>query len=724
MKRLLYLALLPALLAACSKLSDQSPQGQYDRAMKQVGRLEFVKAESTFVQLQRADSVTPLADRGLAQTYEQKLWWLDALGHYLRLLDKRAEMAEAEGGAVRCFYNLGSYFDASRTVERWVTLAPDDVQPYYWQALTLIQTMDLAGASQALRKAEEKGLDGAAARLLEARIKWLQGSYDAAISTAAQGIGARSKADEYFVALADYYAERGIPDSAVSAARQGYDENPSPFTAWRCLDFCDRYQRFWAARRLLSDWDARDKEKSVSEVLHFYSALAADDRSKLTVMPDQILVKAPGAVTSLVLSALAYRALYSETVSADFLDQATTVACAGLPESFKEYIGAYVGYSYARSYNRDGAAQQLLAVKGWRTDTREFRAAIYTQMTISGGVPQAEKMWDTLGPLHGRDPIWLTAFGDAYANAKGVPFRMGQKFYRMALDVAPTYRPAFVGMVRMAIATGSYQEAINAFDSMNQFGPMSPELTDLKTIALAGVGRTDEAIALFKQSFSQYPQDIATARKLVDILGIALMPEKIRDLMQFCVGAAKDNPDAYELAARALLDWGYADEGLQTARSGLALEADNLRLQAQEARGLYATGRKDEAKAAFDRILAEDQTQGEAAMYYSLALAESGADARRAELMAQHALVMVAPDLYPAKNLAKVYFALGRYINSREALLRAAVISPKDPQVWYLMGMCQYHEKLPEARESLQKSIALGLTGDSLTKAQEALRQL
>jgi len=724
MKRVLYLALLPALFLACSKEADQSPQGRFDRAMKQVDRLEFIQAESTFVQLQRADSVSPLGDLGLAQTYEQKLWWLDGLSYYLRLAEKHPDLATAAGGAVRGFYNLGSYYDASRAAEKWVSLDPQGVEPHYWQALAFIRLMDLAGASNALKTAEENDLDKGAARLIEARIQWLRNSFDASVATAAQGISSGSKAPEYFCALSDYYAERGIPDSAVWAAQQGYAAQANAYSAWQCLEVCSRHHYYWAARQLLRDWDNRDNEKSVSAILHFRYSLASDDKFASSLLADRFQEAAPNAYTTLVYSALANRSLYNELVSADFFDQAIYVAAGSQAESFKEYFGAYVGYSYARSYNRDGAATQLQAVKGWRTETTEFQAIIYSQMTISGGRPLADKMLDSLLPARGWDPVWLTAIADAYANAKGAPFSMGKRFYQMALEQAPSYRPAFVGLVRLAVATEQYQEAIAAFDGFSQYGPMSPELANLKAVSLVRVGRIDEGIALFKQTFTQCPHDIEAARNLVRALAAKRLRDQIRELALFCVTTAKDNPDAYELAARALLDWGFAEEGLQVARRGLEVESENLHLRTQEARGLYALGQRSDAKMVFEDVLSKESSPGETILYYSLVLAESKEDTLRAELMAQRALVLVSPELFPAKNLSRVYLTLGRYTSSRQACLRAAVISPEDPEVWYLMGMCQFNEKLPEARENLQKAVSLGLVGDDLRKAQEALRQL
>ncbi len=724
MKRVLCLALLMALSVACSKFSDQSPQGRYDRAMELIDRLQFVEAESTLVQLQRADSVSPLADQGLALTYERKLWWLDALAHYSRLLDRQPNMTMAVAGSVRCYYNLGSYYDAARAAARWVVLDPVGYESYYWQALALIKTMDFAGASQALQKAEANGLDKAAVRLIEARIQWLRNAYDASVATAAQGTSARSSAAEYYVALADYYSERGIPDSAALAARQGYDKKADPFTARQCLDICCRHQRFWAARQLLKDWAARDKEQSVSLILHSRYLLAADDKSLLTVLPDQLLLVSPTAFTTLMYSALAYRSLYNELVSSSFLDQATTMNIAGLPDTFQTYMGAYAGYSYAQSLNRDAAARQLKEIKGWRTQTREYQSIVYSQMTVGGGTPEAEKMLDSLLPTYGKDPVWLTAIGDAYASAKGVKFGMGRRFYRMALDEAPSYRPAYVNLLRLAAVKGEYREAINVIDSFKQIGPITPELTFLHAQALVGVGRIDEGIAVFKQTFTLFPNDISTARGVYLALADKRQADKVRDLAQFLVATSRDNPDAHELAARALNDFGFAEEAIQTARQGLQLEADNLRLRAQEARGLHATGQSNQAKQIFDDNLAKDRSQGETVMYYSLMLAESGIDGKTAELLAMRALVVAPPDLFPAKNLARVYLILGQYTNSRQAGLRAVMIAPEDPDVWYMMGICQFHESLPEARESLQKAISLGLSGEYLTKAQEALRQL
>lgn len=692
--------------------------------MKLVERLEFIQAESTFTQLQLSDSTSPLGDQGLAQAYEQKLWWLDALSHNLRLTEKYPEMATAVGGAVRCFYNLGSYYDAARAAEKWASLNPQSEQPFYWRTLALIKTMDLLGASATLRKAEENGLDKAAAHLIRARIQWLQSTYDDAIATAAADINSDSKSTEYFGALADYFAERGLADSAVWAAQRGYAAQANAVTAWQCLETCDRFQRFWPARQLIHDWDTRDNEKSISLLLHFRYSLAIDDKSQLAIISDQLLEASPVAFTTLYYAGIACRNLSNPLQSGNLLERVKNFATVNQAASFAEYVGAFVGYDYAQSYNWDGAARELLAIKGWRTETTEFQATIYSIMTISGGRPQADSLLDSLLPTYGGDPAWLTAIGDAYARTAGAPYSMGRRFYRSALDLAPAYRPAFVGLVRLAVAGREYQGALNAFDSLTQFGPITPDLENLKALSLVCLGRVDDGFALFRQTFLRFPQDIGTARNLIQALAAQRRQDKVRELALLCIAEAKDNPDAYELAARALLDGKFGQEGLQTARAGLALEPDNLRLKAQEARGLCITGQTDEGRRGFEYILSRDPSQGETLLYYSLALAEAKVDTLRAEQMAQAALMMAPPDLFPAKNLSRVHLAMGQYTSSREACLRAAVIAPKDPEVWYLMGICQFNEKLPEARESLQKAVTLGLTGDDLIKAQEALRQL
>ena len=722
MKRILTCCLLVITLLSCSKQSDQTPQGRFDRGLKEADRNELVKAESTFVQLIATDTASPLGELGLAQTFEKKLWWLDALSNYSKVLTKQPDNAQATAGAVRCYYAVGSYDDAARAALKWDSLDDRAYQPYYWQALAFIKTMSLGNAANALKKAEERGLDKQATRVLEARMDWLRSSFDDAMNTASQAVASGSNAPEFFVALADYYLERGIPDSAVMAARKGYETNPNSSSAWRYLEICGLSHDFWSARQLLKDWDARDKEKSVSTILHYQYAMMASEKSQILTLTDRLQETSPLALTTLVSSGLGQRLLYNERMSADYLDQALLVASA--PQEFADYLGAFFGYSYARSYNRDGAAQQLRAVKGWRRSTTEYQATLFSQMTISGGDLMADSLMDSLLPIYGTDPAWLSAIGDAYAEAVGVPFFMGKRFYQKALEIGPRFRPAYVGMIKMAAATGAYQEALDAFDRYDQIGPVSPELAYLKAQSLARVGRAADGVALFKQTFAQFPADIIAARNFYLALDGIRARDQVRDFAQFIATSAKDNPDVHELAARALLDWNFGPEGLQAAQSGLKLEPDNLRLEAQVARGLYATGQKNESMKAFEEILTKDRSQGEAIQYYSLAIADTGGDTARADLMAQRALVMVPPDLFPAKNLARVRLIMRHYRDSREACLRAAIIAPNDPEVWYMMGICLLNEKLPNAKENLQKAITLGLAGDDLVQAQEALRRL
>ena len=723
MKRILTCCALVTALLACSKQADQTPQGRFDSGLKEAEKNEFVKAESTFVKLIAADTSSHLGDLGLAQTYEKKLWWFDALNFYVRVSTKQPSNALAAGGAVRCYYALGSYYDAVRAAQKWDSLDQQAYQPYYWQTLAYLKIRNSNSAASALKSAEEFGLDKPAVRLLEARINWLRNAFDAATNTASQAILSGSKAPEFFVALADYYLDRGIPDSAVMAARQGYETNKNSTSAWRYLEVCAEGHDFLSARRLLKDWDSRDKEKSVSTILHFQYSLSAPDKSQAMLYTDRLQEAAPKALTTLAASALGQRLMYNERMCADYFEHATMMASSS-PQEFIDYFGAYLGYSYAKSYNRDGAATQLRAVKGWRTGTAEYQAALYSQMTISGGELWADSLLDSLGPIHGSDPNWLTTIGDAYAAAVGIPFSFGKRFYQKALEIVPMYRPAFVGMVKMAVAFGEYQEALNIFDQYDKIGPLSPELAFLKAQTLVRVGRSDEGIALFKQTFSAFPQDLFAARDLYLALDAGRQRDRIRDFAQFLISTAKDNPDMHELAARALLDWDFGAEGLQTAQAGLTLEPDNLRLKAQVARGLFAVGQKEESKQTFESILATDRTQGETIQYYSLVLAEMGTDTLHAEQLALRALVMVPPDLFPAKNLARVRLAMKHYRDSREACLRAAIIAPNDPEVWYMMGVCLFNEKLPQAKENLEKSITLGLAGDDLLKAREVLRQL
>ena len=252
-----------------------------------MNKFEFAQADSSFARLTMSDSTSAMGPYGLALNLERRLCYLDALSAYSAINERDSGYAPAIGGEARCYYELGSYSDAAQAALDWVRLATKEYQSHYWLALSLINLREFDKALASLQLADESGLSREASDIIRAKIMWLRRDFDGAAALASKSRGGKSQ--EFFAALCDYFDVRGMADSAVASARQGWEMLKDEETLVRYIRTCLNHRYFYQARQALSALEKLDREKLLTALLRSEYMWASLNRFEGGIYADQVL---------------------------------------------------------------------------------------------------------------------------------------------------------------------------------------------------------------------------------------------------------------------------------------------------------------------------------------------------------------------------------------------------------------------------------------------------
>jgi protein O-GlcNAc transferase len=200
----------------------------------------------------------------------------------------------------------------------------------------------------------------------------------------------------------------------------------------------------------------------------------------------------------------------------------------------------------------------------------------------------------------GRNPDLLAQAGDILRLLqRGAE---AQSCYSRALEAAPDYLAALLGVGYLRLEDGLYDDALAAFDTAATAHPAMSEPLTGRAIVLGAMGRLDEALQTYSAALGRDPA----------------------------------NEQIYYNLGCALLDGGQLPAALSAFDSALAVKPDYVEALYNRAFVLDDLGRLDDALTACDQVLAVDPDASLAASKAFLLRARrcdwSGVAARRANL--------------------------------------------------------------------------------------------
>jgi tetratricopeptide (TPR) repeat protein len=182
---------------------------------------------------------------------------------------------------------------------------------------------------------------------------------------------------------------------------------------------------------------------------------------------------------------------------------------------------------------------------------------------------------------HGRHVEALRLLG-RIAQRRGDAFR-AEGLFREVVEIAPHYADARLDYVRVLIERQTYPAALEQIEQRLQSAPADPEARFLKATILAGLGRHDDAVPIFRHLLGETPQ----RNHLRIVLGHSLK----------ALGRAEDAVNAFRAAAAGHADIGDAYWSLANLKTYRFDDREIQRMRGLEA--LPAPGLPDRAHLCF-----------------------------------------------------------------------------------------------------------------------------
>ena len=226
--------------------------------------------------------------------------------------------------------------------------------------------------------------------------------------------------------------------------------------------------------------------------------------------------------------------------------------------------------------------------------------------------------------------------------------------YQESLRENPSYNIVYQSLAECFYALGEYEKALDQIIKAETYKKNAPELLDLHAFIFIGLGKLDEATALFSKVLVTWPNDISARFGMAEIdicsgkitaasgeyldalkrnpenrkalLSLALISKETgnisaaRDYINKALQYHGDNPQVFYYAAYIASTEGLSGEAENRIRSALALRSDYDDAQELLATILYKTGRYSEVIDICDTRIANNRNHESAWYLRTLAL--------------------------------------------------------------------------------------------------------
>jgi tetratricopeptide (TPR) repeat protein len=713
------------ILGACSKSPSVKVAAPLVEVVKAVDAYEYDRADSLLSQMLQKDSSSYYANYGQGLSYERQMLYRDALGAYLVAANRCPDSGAVFEGLCRTYTILNSPVEAAEAAARWKSVDTGSASATVMQIRSLINASAYAKAEQVLDAARAAGIDKGMANLFQARLQSISQQKSEAAKAASDARSQGSETPIFFLALADYYEEQGLIDSAVWAGNRSYEVGRDPFYGYLNFQRCLRHRYYSDARKFIANIAEVDKSKIASSYLMVEYKTAADERNQLTRSADQLSRLRPNRYSCLFAGVVSSQQIGDGAITNHQIVKIRDLYLRpGTLALFREYLRWDLLRVIPWPYNPKEVMEELDSLRGWREALPRFQMLEAGAFLSDTSRARFDHRIDSLETAHLDSPDWLTAAGQILSEAPDSGQEMGSRIYRQVLKRFPNASDAGAGLITNLVARHKYSEAITVFSEAPGLTDRRPEVGLLKALAEAKLGKSAEAVATFEQC---YPPVRGEAYRMYDIAMALARQEHGAEAQKIVARAlelAPDDADVCLAASDVEFTLGNYKASYDDAKKGLQLEPNHTRLNSFAARAQYATGQKEEAHKAFEAILKKTPTDPDANLMYSRILADENTSPDRAQDMGRMAQLLGKLSMRPAINLYYVYSEGGRNDLALGSARHAVITNPDDPEAFFILGMGLINMKMEGAKDALQKAIALGLTGKQLETARQELAKL
>lgn len=724
--------LLPAALAlvfliSCSEKSPQEKRDElHSQAMEYLNNFEFDKADSAFLDVLAADTMSFLGPEGLALSQERQMMWWDALHYYIKILSRNPESLPATLGAMRVYHRLGMSRMAIERAAYALRLAPESNARAYIAKMS----MEDGQPSPVLRQAEQTDgnlMPDPIRYALLARAHFMMGNYDDSRTYLDSALAANESSALFKSLMADAYEARGAYDSAMVFSRLAYVAGDA--------DFQNAIDRFLRAIRLEYWDDAKEVADSVFKVrdsstlwtaMSYELSRAKWEHMDMLNLAGQMLDKKPYALTPYMLDINARSEVGDYmTCSADLAALQSLLERRPFEPVFVDLMQYQLALINVTKLDDPlGALRELEKLWNQRLSDEDYRYWEAYLLHNTGQMDQFAVKVDSFENSYGRTAAGLTRLGTLHGDSTIRRYDEAAKYFEKALEKQPSYRPAFEGYLDMYRHQRASEKAVALFDRYPQFYQHIPELAARRAIYLVQAGQDEAGTDAFIRVFPHISGDMALMRKIFRELRIQQYDDGIQRIAEMLVDSRPEDGFALTMAADQFNRLGDHERAMAILESAPQDDQNIMNYRVQLAWTMYNLGQKTEAFDRFEKIYQENPDDHDMLLYYSKALATEEQNLMQAQNLARQAVFTGWDVLDGWLNLSYVYMMSGRADLAWGEASKAVNSFPYSAEAYYYLGYGKYLEGKDGARESLTKAIDMGLRGEDLQRAQKALKEL
>jgi len=725
MRQFLIIALTFVLIIGCS-----SPEEKIDNLVSRGEALidegKFAQARADFDEIAQIDdgSVYPVYGSGLV--YERQWQFYDALHEYMFATDADPEFAPGHAGTYRIYRLLEDYPGAVNAASVYATLRPKDTQAKLMLTEALYNMGRFSRARQTALIAAELGHPQPIVDLFVARCYRAEHKEDSAAMMLERATGRPLEDPQYCQLMADNLIDLGLIDSAMNYSLKAVDlSNDDPQVLQDHFFRALKYDYLTMARAMMArvgDRDGGIVTKFMMDVLYYSHtgemSLAQDGLMRLDstlgqtvtgiyydvhlVPQGESMLRTLGGVSSMRIHA------QKNLGFPGFLDYLDYVICSKL-------------YLWVDEKTMGSAIASIKSPWSNRVDIRTIHTWLKQRV---GLFDEAEQMVKTLIEYHATQPEWLTSIGDILATTAFRKQKEARKLWERALKSDPYYLPAFESYLALYRDQDEPKKELKLFDKYPQFTTRQPYLALRQAELLVITGQAERGLAQFEAEIGNVRGSISSFESMAEVCRTNHCPQGLELTNTLLQQYSTANPDGLILAASLTSEQGEYQKALELAEQALSLEPLSMNALVEKARALYYLGNREQA---FKILEDNDQRQvnhSRTCYWLSRLLASEERDNIRAQTLARQALRDRSLDAYVRANLSYVCYQGARFKMAAGEARRAMATYPNHPLLHFRRGMALYMEDDPQARETLQKAIDLGLWGEYLAEAKETLKKL
>ncbi|MBD3402712.1 tetratricopeptide repeat protein [candidate division GN15 bacterium] len=728
MKRSLIIFVTLLALAGCSQTIEEKRDDLYAKGMEQLERFQFEEADSTFREVLWTDTLSFKGPAGIALTQERQFFHWDALNYWMRIAERNPQSYSAALAMMRIYRRL----DLPRQALIRATFASNsDSAGSHVQiecARLCLANDQYDAARRYAATAFEQGESKAMTDVIIGHTYLLTGQPSAGDAMIRQSLTDAEPTPLFYHCVADYFESHGLRDSAMHYSRAGIELPESDFN-----DMTEHFRRalrlgyLAEARGLIDSVTAIGGTTSLSHVLNLYYYWAAEQPYQALVANGELAKMQKRALSPHVFGAMAHAEASNFTMVVGELNAIANMLSRGNFElAFKDFMSYRLAILQAELDDPVGALHRLRNLETYRLSDIEHSLTELYLVKVTRQPELFEQMLDSLRQIRVSDPMYLTRLANVCGDSAIKRIDDAAELYAQALSHEPAYRPAFENWLVMLDREREYARALEVCERYPDFIRYHPDLAAMQAMLKVKDEQFADGVAELAEAMPAIRGYVELPRETLWWLHRHYRADDARQVAATITSLAPNNPDMLSIAAETYNRLADHSEALSMAERALEAEPDAPAALVHKAYALHNLDNPDEAREMFADIYARYPDHRALLRFYPLVLARSDdpADRAEAENLARRGVLAGLDVLEGWLTLCHVYMLVGRPDLAYGEANRAAAAYPEWPQPQYYMGYAMYLEEQPGAREKLEQAIEMGLQGEDLKRAREALREL